>query len=245
MTTTVKFWQGPSLLDPSAEIALYLTFKSKNAKTGDMVQATIMRTDTAPHVAQRTGADAAVCGDCPLRPANGGGCYVTTFQAPNAIHRSHSADTAIVTTEPLAKIRARLAGRSLRIGAYGDPAAVPAAVWHWLIDAAEGRAVGYTHSPEQGSGPQLRPYCMASTDYTDTDRANALRRAGWRLFHVTSAKSGTTGHLDTPTTFQCPSETTGGRVQCIDCMLCNGAQRPAQRHAVITIRAHGTTKNRI
>ena len=63
-------WEGPSRLDgaPIVVIATGMRRGSSNEKTGPMVQTWIMRQDEAPHVAQRTGSDASVCGDCPLRP---------------------------------------------------------------------------------------------------------------------------------------------------------------------------------
>lgn len=63
-------WEGPSRLDgaPIVLIATGMRRGSSNEKTGPMVQTWILRQDVAPHVAQRTGADASVCGDCPLRP---------------------------------------------------------------------------------------------------------------------------------------------------------------------------------
>ena len=63
-------WQGMSRLDgaPIVCVATGLRSSSTNDKTGPMVQTWILREDMAPHVAQRTGQDASVCGDCPLRP---------------------------------------------------------------------------------------------------------------------------------------------------------------------------------
>jgi len=59
-----------------------------NTKTGRMAQLWILRPNQPPTDAQATGADAAVCGNCPLRPALGGGCYVVTAQAPQSVWRS-------------------------------------------------------------------------------------------------------------------------------------------------------------
>jgi hypothetical protein len=66
----IVIWEGPSRLDgaPIVAIATGLARSSSNEKTGPMVQTWILRQDQAPHVAQRTGADESVCGNCPLRP---------------------------------------------------------------------------------------------------------------------------------------------------------------------------------
>jgi hypothetical protein len=66
----LELWRGPSRLDgaPIVAIATGLAEPSSNPKTGPMVQTWILRADSSPQEAQRTGADASVCGDCPLRP---------------------------------------------------------------------------------------------------------------------------------------------------------------------------------
>ena len=55
-------WEGDSLLtgDPIVVVA---TWDSKNPKTGDMVQMYILLADVEPHIAVKSGADAAVCGN--------------------------------------------------------------------------------------------------------------------------------------------------------------------------------------
>ena len=83
MSKSFTVYRGPSQLD-GAPIRAILTRGSRNAKTGDMAQLHILVDDVAPHVATKTGADASVCGDCPQRPVNGGGCYVNVFQGPRS-----------------------------------------------------------------------------------------------------------------------------------------------------------------
>lgn len=63
-------YEGPSVLDGAPIVAVLtgLKDKSKNPKTGPMLQVWIMRSDIAPHLAQQSGQDDSVCGDCPLRP---------------------------------------------------------------------------------------------------------------------------------------------------------------------------------
>ena len=66
-----------------------LVARSKNEKTGAMVQSYILLRDVAPHEAVKTGQDEAVCGECPLRPyifkrgeVSPRSCYVKTFHGP-------------------------------------------------------------------------------------------------------------------------------------------------------------------
>lgn len=66
----VLIWEGPSPLDGKT-IGVLATLDSDNVKTGRSVQIWILRKDIAPHVAQRTGDDRSVCGNCPNRPKLG------------------------------------------------------------------------------------------------------------------------------------------------------------------------------
>ena len=68
-------WEGASQIDgaPIVCIATGLKRKTKNKKLSDsdrkgMIQTWIMRTDIAPHVAIKSGADESVCGGCIHRP---------------------------------------------------------------------------------------------------------------------------------------------------------------------------------
>ncbi len=68
-------YEGPSAIN-GENIAAILTLGSTNKKTGNMAQLWILAKDTAPHIAQKTGADSAICGDCPIKKE----CYVLTFR---------------------------------------------------------------------------------------------------------------------------------------------------------------------
>ena len=135
--TTQVLWVGPSRLDPSVEIfavATNIASKSANEKTGDMVQVWYMPVHVKPNDAVKTGEDAAVCGNCPLRPLNKASrpgkqpCYVLTHNAPRSIwasvHRNGLLD-CIDYDRAASDIKA--SGKEVRFGGWGDPAAVP--VW--------------------------------------------------------------------------------------------------------------------
>jgi hypothetical protein len=125
---------------------------------------------------------------------------------------------------------ARLAGRMVRLGAYGDPAAIPAHVWIALLADAAGHT-GYTHQWRAPIAADLAPIVMASAD-GPTDREEA-RAAGWRTFTVRT--------VDQPLAAReivCPASPEGGdRLQCIDCGACDGADRPGK--VSIAIVVHG------
>jgi hypothetical protein len=206
---------------------------STNVKTADMAQVYILHRDIAPGPAVHSGADSAVCGNCPHRGSvvdgrnTGRTCYVLVFQGPRSVWESYRAGRYPVAT--LAEVRARLGGKPVRLGAYGDPAALPAFVSAGLVDGAR-KHTGYTHQ-WRGAGALLRDVCMASVD-TPAEAAEAAG-AGWRYFRVAGAEGTLAGEI------VCPASEAAGKVTTCDrCGLCNGA-RPGDRRKNIVILAHG------
>jgi hypothetical protein len=59
-------YKGPSRID-GAPIVVLATYSNRNTKTGAVVQTYILREDINPLEASKTGADASICGTCPLR----------------------------------------------------------------------------------------------------------------------------------------------------------------------------------
>lgn len=219
---TMIIYEGPSVLDgePIVAIATGLQRPSQNRKTGDMVQAWIMRADIAPVAAVRAGADGSVCGDCKHR---GTSCYVNLGQAPQNIWHayqrgsySHAPDWAVFS------------GRSLRMSAYGDPAALPFDLVAGILDKA-GTRTGYTHQWRRE--PRLAAYLMASVD-TPAERIQA-RMLGFRTFRV---RHGGDPHMAGE--LECLADSAG--LTCESCRLCSGQARPGKRD--ITIQVHGARK---
>lgn len=217
-------YEGPSMIDGAPIVAIAIT-GSDNVKTGNMVQTFIMRSDVEPHTALKTGQDASVCGDCKHRPANGGACYVTVFQAPLSVYRAYKRGRYPHQSQ---EAQEACAGRMVRLGTYGDPAAVPRAIWEALIRLAKGHT-GYTH--QWRSGDALRHLVMASAD-TAEERQDAIA-AGWRTFRIrTESEAVEQGE------FVCPASAEGGMKRtCATCGACNGAQRANQASPVIIV--HG------
>src|SRR5277367_6348937 len=128
-------YRGPSMLGGGAPIVAILTGthgRSHNSKTGGMAQLWILP------------ADVAVCGSCPLRPSGGGEvtCYVRTFQGPLSTWKANR-DAPVRLDEALVSLRRY--GVGLRLGAYGDPAALPEDVVTALAGAAAG-GTAYSHA---------------------------------------------------------------------------------------------------
>jgi hypothetical protein len=228
----MELWRGASLLDgaPIVVIATGLAAGSRNSKTGNMVQTYIMRADAMPTDAIKSGQDSSICGDC-IHRGDGTGkartCYVNVGQGPLTVWKAWGRGVypAAVTAAAVEQAGAR---RVVRLGTYGDPAAVPAAIWHALTRYAIGHT-GYTH--QWRKAPQLRTLCMASADnVADASEAHAI---GWRTFRV--ALPCDAPRIDKESI--CPASAEAGKkLQCAYCLACSGANG---RRGSIVIQAHG------
>ena len=230
--TGFVFYDGPSELDGAPIIGIAI-LRSDNGKTGDMVQTYILRADQHPLDAIASGDDASICGDCMHRGAPAIGrkrtCYVNVGQSVASIYGAWTRG-AYPLIDPRDAAR-MLADRVVRIGSYGDPAAIPAAHWRDLVRLAAGRT-GYSHQWRRAIAQELRTLVMASAD-SSSDR-DVARAMGWRTFTVRTA--------DQPLAAReiaCPASPEGGnRRQCIDCQACDGAGDNAAR-ASVAIIVHG------
>lgn len=229
------FYRGPSELDGTPIVGI-ATLHSSNRKTGNMVQTWILADNgTEPHVATKDGTDSAVCGDCPLRPSDTGVCYVLTFQGPLAIYRAYKAGRY----PDLRKIDAdQLLGRRVRMGAYGDPSAIPEQSWYNLLANTAGWT-GYTHQWRNARFAWLRDYCQASCDNAADVRD--AKADGWRVFAIVPRDTSRRAYQsETGTLFHdCPAVTGRKSTTCNACGLCNG------RRADIIIDAHGAGASKL
>jgi len=198
--------------------------KSRNSKTGNLIQSWILDEREEPHLAIRTGGDASVCGDCALRPIVGGACYVVTHEAPLAVYRAYMRGSY----EPLQlDDLSAFHGRKARIGSYGDPYAVHARFWTEFLKKAQlANATGYTHAWRKPNAWRYRDFLMASVDSPAEQRDAFLR--GWSTFRA---------RRETEKVFAyeqiCPASPEGGeKAKCETCMACKGA-RDKIRHRVI------------
>src|SRR5262245_14208228 len=229
-------YRGPSLLNGQAIacIATGLARKSKNATTGPVVQTFILPAGPAsPLAALASGADAAVCGNCPHRPVvlpDGrrtlGSCYVNVGHAPLAVWRAYRRG-AYPHFRPRNHLRL-FRGRQLRLGSYGDPAAVPLSVWELVCEVSAGWT-GYTHR-FRTCDPGYARYCMASCE-TVADRRLAIH-LGYRTFRVRLPEQ----PLDEGECVCPASEEGGGRLTCAECRACSGSD--GGRHASPCVVIH-------
>ncbi len=227
------FFDGPSQIDGAPIIGIAV-LSSVNGKTGNMVQTYILRADQAPLDAIRAGDDESICGDCVHRPALGGSCYVDVSKSVTSVFSAW-----VRGSYPLlapADAAAAVAGRMVRMGAYGDPAAIPARIWKRMLRRAAGRT-GYTHQWRRAYAQGLRSMTMASVDTVpERDVARAL---GWRTFRVRTADQALGARE-----IICPASDEGGkRRQCISCRACDGAERGSVQ-ASVAIVVHGARASR-
>lgn len=216
----VIIFRGPSRIDgaPIIVVATGLRSGSVNAKTGRMIQTWILRADVDPLAALRTGLDKSICGACIFRPAwhNGetyGGreCYVNVAQAPLNVWRT--ADRGRYWQAPPEALPALFRGRIVRLGSYGDPAAVPLAIWDGVLTEAAGHT-GYTHQARSAKLRDVLKYCQVSADCAED--AREARAAGVGSFRVLAD-----GEAPLPFEYLCPAVGPAA-VRCEDCQLCSG-----------------------
>ena len=209
-------YNGPSLLDGKPIVAI-ATYSNRNRKTGSVVQTYTLRADLNPLEASKTGEDFSICGNCPMRgeattdperkQAKGRRCYVNLGQGVLIVWRSFKRG---VYRQGDARTMGR--GRFVRVGTYGDPAAVPQAIWDELL-AESSTWTAYSH--QSGWRPDI---AMQSAD------THTIAKAHWRAGNRTFRVIADLGELDKENEALCPaSKEAGRRVQCTACKLCKGS----------------------
>ena len=223
-------YNGPSLLDGKPIVAI-ATYSDRNTKTGKVLQTYIIRSDISPLNASKSGADFSICGDCKFRgtpttdpdrkQAVKRDCYVNLGQGPTIVYKSY-----LRGVYPMAdNVGDRVdlgAGRVVRLGTYGDPAAVPSWIWDHLIRRCESH-LAYSH--QSGFRPDI---AMQSAD-TEAQALDHWKR-GNRTFRVIADL----GELIKGKEILCPaSKEAGQRVQCNACKLCGGTSVKSSKSIAI------------
>ena len=208
---------------------------ASNSKTGAMLQTYILAdNEQSPTDNVRSGSDYSICGDCKHRgdgAGKGRSCYVNLGHGPRAV-----ADGIVRGIYPDATEWCSIADlgldRVVRLGTYGDPAAVPKYVWEWLLLNSTAHT-GYTHQWRDQRFAPLASILMASVD--DPEEATLAQSMGWRTFRVRTADEPTL-----PKEFVCPASAEAGRkVTCAQCRACDGNGTHRKGNPVII--AHGAT----
>jgi len=181
-------YNGKSLLDnktPIIAVAVNGNKSAPNSKTGDMLQTYILTKDIDPRLANKTGQDFGICGNCPHRGtptddpkksvAMDRNCYVRIDQGPLVVYKSfHKGNYPIATDQEIVEMGSN---RPVRLGTYGDPAAVPRNVWDLLISESTGHT-GYSHQSKIKDS--YSDICMHSVE--DKKQAIAAWKDGKRTF---------------------------------------------------------------
>jgi hypothetical protein len=210
------FWKGSSEITGES-ILLILTgisSPSQNRKTGPVIQSYILRDGVKPTEYRRQGAQA-ICGECPIKEA----CYVGNHY----LNFVYDGTERPVDRFPMALLR----GRVLRLGAYGDPAAVPYRVWQKIVRWTSGH-VGYTHQWET-CDRRFQNLCLASVE-TLGDMYKAWE-LGWQTYRVGLPEESPTEHEVYCPHYEDP------RLKCLQCQLCRGDS--ASKKQGVFVNVHG------
>jgi hypothetical protein len=215
--------RGTSPIDGKPFVVI-MTMKTKNRKTGPMLQVWILREDVNPVNAVATGDDYSVCGDCPHRKQADGSrsCYVNVGQAPRQIWEAYKRGIygKLSDLNP-----SDIKGKKIRFGAYGDPALISPVLFATLIEHADGHT-GYTHQWREPWAQWCKKVFQASCDgFADYAEASTH---GWKTYAVIPKNAKPySGKL-------CPATAQNSQSQCVTCSLCDGAKTD------IFVEAHGS-----
>ena len=203
-----------------ARLLIVITRDSKNTKTGPMLQVWILARDgeAKPQIAN--------CGTCPrgLRFRRGRlikRCYVRWHRAPLAILRAYrrgSYEGWLGTPDQLRRLGGP--GQAVRLGAAGDPGAIPSRLLRRLVADLEASCVtSYTRRWRDRNTKTLQNHCMASCD--SSEEAREAQDLGWRTFRARRPSE-----LVLATEAVCPASKEGGeRTTCERCRACTGGDR--------------------
>mgnify|MGYP003109667424 FL=1 len=244
-------WRGASLLtgEPVRVVVSGYVIPSENTKMGygaeslqdhqQYIQIWIF-TDTADFRPM----DRAICGDCGQRTYKGksapflwedgaelmedvqGACYVRWSEGPRAAFEASNRNGEL-TLEAGSQL---LADRLVRIGAAGDPAAVPAHVWHTLLKGCKS-FTAYTHQWNRPEFQALKAFCMASTDSRAEEKL-ALAM-GWSCF-TADGNGDSMGK-------ECLNNS--HNLSCAECRACDGMHRRSKPVAY-KVAIHGALSKR-
>lgn len=245
----IVLYDGPSLLTGERIVCAVVKPGSRvNRKTGRMLASYIFSPAGAPATVAKTELDESVCGSgehrCPFSGLHG--CYAATLPGTFAAWRAHASGAyPHLMTLPPSRVRNWVERLGMRLGAYGDPLAVPRWAWDHLLRYIPTNAAspGYTHQWDNPSIPHLdwwQRRVMASVESPQArDKAKSL---GWRTYRTLPVLQGgdPSPYLGNREVL-CPSER---GVTCVECGGCNGAPREKDGRVDFAIPIHGIASRR-
>ena len=224
MADYMKMYDGPSAVRPDKRVMLRvmnLKRKSKNVKTGPMVQVGGILADVHPVEAIESGCDEALCGGCRLRPklhAEDKSKGVEVSEHPcyvKLIYKNAQRKAGLKQETTYGAGLDALRGRDVRFGEYGNMSSFPRSVVEPMFEAVAESGGNHTCYELEWRKPEnqwLAKWAMASV-HSAEERAEA-KALGWRTFRIGD------GRLEGEA--PCPYETK--KVQCINCKMCSGNQ---------------------
>ena len=240
-------YRGPSKIDGKPIVCIYLS-GSTNSKTGNMAQTYILADNgLSPMENSRMGYDVSICGNCRHRGtptpdrmngvAANRSCYVTLHHGPLQVHKG--IQRGIYTSAETQQARQALGeGADIRLGSYGDPAAVPSHIWRDLLKHSASHT-GYTHQSETIGGANFSRYMISADTLEQAKQAHKEGKRTFRVISVADWQANKKGAL-LGSEVLCPaSEESGKRTTCQQCKLCSGQTIKAKSIAIV---AHGTGK---
>lgn len=229
-------YRGPSSYngEPVVVILTGIEDVSQNTKTGAMLQMYILDDRMHPYEAAKTGADDGICGNCIHRPSlakqtGEAVCYVNTMHGPASVYKAYRrGNYPPIGLDELADV---VKGRTVRLGAYGDPCVVPMEISKVIVDNCL-RHTGYTHRwlDEGFNVKGWAPLVMASVD--SVIQAEMAVDMGMRYFRVSKGMDAISLNE-----VRCPASVEmGKRTTCEKCTLCSGTRSKGKN---IVIADHG------
>ena len=220
-------YEGKSAIDGKTDIVVIATgikTRTRNEKTGDMIQTWILIKDEYPMEAINNGNDYAICGNCPHRKYDGKrSCYVMPMSFCS-VYKKYQAGGYERFNE--AEHSDLFRGRKIRYGSYGDPVNIPETLINTLNKYVDGHT-GYTHQWHDNRFSSYRQYFMASVD--SLSEFFDAQDQGWSTFRVKKVSDSSRESSEV----NCQG---GVKTTCKLCTLCDGASE-RQRH--VAINAHG------
>ena len=208
---------------------------SGNVKTGPMIQTWILKNDIAPVAAVHQGKDYSICGSCKLRHYLNGCCYVLPHQAPSSLYKAAKAGQLLELSQlkpgQLRRFNGAFKRLPVRLGAYGDPFAIPPEGWEPILSRASKKTgwTGYCHQWMDPRSAWLQSWCLASVESIAEKRE--AQQLGWKTSRT--AKD----HTFERDEAICPNQLDDS-ILCADCLLCDGSKKN------ILGSVHGSKKGR-
>ena len=236
--TTAVIYRGNSPMNGDQIMCVVsgIKTKSQNDKTGVMAQASILLANMHPVEGYKTGADEAICGECPLRLNEGSRiCYVNVLFNNGSQFKSVTRNEVFMTPRQLAIILA-YRQRGIRWGSYGDPAMLPFGLIHQVMSLSGVHHTSYTHQWIQPWFDKRHlVYSMASIDHVNTvEMLMELQDENTRYYRlVDSYENLLPGEIKCPSNSDSRKEDGSRKITCAECGLCAGSNKQAKSIAII------------